>query len=92
MITNSETKPNIMRNWKIILTLWIALGIAVSGYFYIFPVIIPRVPTALEIEFQSITKETSYFTSLHYHYKVSVLITLVGSIIIFGIGKYHKKE
>jgi H+/gluconate symporter-like permease len=84
-------RPNIMKNWKLILALWIALGVAVSGYFYIFPAQIWRELSPIERTAQEYTGQTSYVDNPN-QFKVSVLITLVGSIIIFGVGKYYKKE
>lgn len=84
-----------MKNWKLILVLWIALGVAVSGYFYIFPT---QIRTELELtpierSVQAYTGQASYYYDDNTNqFKVSVLITLVGSIIIFGVGKYVKKE
>lgn len=79
-------------NYKILLVLWISLGVSVSGYFYIFP---------------NRYEETSDFNSpgrRHYRaitysrdgkeQQVFTLITIVGAILIFGIGSNisSKKE
>ena len=79
-----------MKNWKIILTLWVALGVAVSGYFYIFPK-----TKLVEIKpIRYINSNRDYVGGDEFEtkrFEVSILTTIVGSIIIFGVGKYYKK-
>lgn len=72
-------------NYKSILVIWIAVGVGVSGYFYIYPVkhkvyrsgsIYERREEIFGAEYES-GKES----------EVSLLITIVGSILIYGLGR-----
>jgi len=78
-----------MNNWKIILTIWIVLGISVSGYFYIKP---PQKNVANLNYEEKVLHEHNYIIGNKDYYKFSVLTTVVGSILIFGFGKYYKKK
>ena len=64
--------------FKILLTIWLCLGTTVSGYFYILR-----------------TGPDSLYGYEHYNHsyiETSLLITLVGSIFIIGIGLAFKKK
>jgi len=91
-------------NWKIILTVWLAIGIFVSGIFYIFPPkknhkklnfnekveLIGKIRIAKE--FYIDTEQTKIKIYNKKYYKFFSLVTLTGSVIIFGFGKYYKKN
>ena len=75
--------------FKILLTLWLCLGIAISGYFFI-----NRYP---ENYIFGGTGSRDYGVNISNCYRdsyfeTSLLITLVGSIFITGIGFAFKKK
>ncbi len=78
-----------MKNWKIILTLWIALGIATTGYFFIKPPL--KSEKELNRQEKILRKDYNFVIGNENYYKFSILGTLIGSILIFGFGKYYKK-
>lgn len=82
-----------MKNWRIILTLWIGLGIATSGYFYLFPLTErTMIPAGTDLFGNYYSDHWADVKIKTKRFEVSVLVTIVGSIIIFGFGKYYKKE
>ena len=65
------------KTFKILLTLWLCLGASTSGFFYI------------------LRKGGDFHGYEHYNHwylETSLLITLVGSIFIIGIGLAFKKN
>lgn len=75
-----------------IFILWISLGIAVSGIFMIFPP--QKTIYYQEREFvrrgNIVTKSHTYYDTSYF--KVSLLITVVGGILIFGLGYTSKNK
>jgi len=83
-----------LKDYKIVLTIWIALGIACTGYFKINPDIPwkqfyhtlhpdgePRLASARDRDNPDYTK-----------YETSLVITLVGIVLIGGLGFLHQKR
>jgi hypothetical protein len=75
--------------YQLILVFYLAAGIAVSGYFYLYPQyykkinIVPASHKPGEYSFQSYT---TYSYEEGNEFGVSVLATIVGSVLIGGIG------
>lgn len=80
--------------FKILLTLWVCIGISFSGYYFI-----NRYPE----DYNSNMVNRSGIRDINYEidisncygnsfYETSLLITLVGSIFIIGIGLAFKKK
>jgi len=67
-------------DYKLILVIWTALGVLLSGIFYISP---PE-----EIYWYDIEKKTPIYEYFEY----TVLITIVGIILIWGIGYLISKN
>lgn len=63
--------------FKILLTLWLCLGTAISGYFFIH---------------RYGSQGDFYYKYDYSYFETSLLITLVGSIFIIGIGFAFKKK
>ena len=75
--------------FKILLTLWLCIGIAISGYFFI-----NRYPKNY-IFGETGTRNYGVNISNCYrdsYFETSLLITLVGLIFILGIGFAFKKK
>lgn len=72
--------------YQLILVLYLATGIAVSGYFYLYP-----------YYHKVANKHKSWWDTRTYRYEegnefgVSVLATIVGSVLIGGIGFVMRK-
>lgn len=77
-------------NWKKILIIWIAIGISISGYFYIFPNIVRVQRKGLY------AKELERVGGPLYEKspvdKVTMLVTVVGAILIGGFGKLSNNK
>ncbi len=77
--------------YKLILVLYLATGIAVSGYFYLYPNLYSTgkyIPSASRGEY--LRYELQYKEGKEFG--VSVLVTLVGCVLIGGIGNVTKKH
>jgi hypothetical protein len=79
--------------WRQLLVIWIAIGIGVSGYYYIFP------KTHKKIEhygkgFEWVERKVGpkVITIVEPMDKVSLLITIVGIILIAGFGIQSKNR
>ena len=74
--------------WKKILVIWIAVGIAFSGYFYIFPI--------EEIIYGNLSNAQDnprYLVKEKYPLdKICFLTTVVGAILIGGLGVASKQK
>ena len=76
--------------YKFILVIWLALGIAISGYFYIFPTRYRDLPNS--------KMDRSYEEDFGPQYKdgkeseVAILVTLVGIVVIGGLGQVLEKN
>ena len=71
-------------NYKAFLVIYLAVGIGVSGYFYIFPLKY-RIYDSSRV---SLLRE-EYLGPQYENgkeFEVSVLITVIGSVLIFGLG------
>jgi hypothetical protein len=66
------------KNYKIIFVLWVATGIAVSGGFFIYSRSHPVYTADYELTLAYYEKEK--------HFEVSCLITIVGAVLIGGLG------
>ena len=70
-------------SYKVVLVIWLAIGISVSGYFNIYP---------------NKKKHTEFFGMDRGYYSVydqrdlSILITLVGALLIGGLGYLSQKQ
>jgi uncharacterized membrane protein len=64
-------------DYRILLVLWISIGISLAGYYFIYP---PRIRLALGSK-----DDDSY-------YQLALLVTIVGSILIGGIGYVVSKK
>lgn len=69
---------------QLILVLYLAIGIAVSGYFYLYPYY-------HKIEHKDWLLRGTYYYEEGNEFGISVLATLVGSILIGGIGILMRK-
>jgi len=69
-------KVYFSKNYKKIFVLWVAIGIAVSGFFFIYYRSHPVYHADYSIAYYE--KET--------HFEVSCLITIVGAVLIGGLG------
>ncbi len=78
------------KNYKTLLVIWLALGTAVSGYFFIFP-----------IKYRHYPKSKMDHTFERFHGpkydngkegEVSVLVMVVGTILIAGLGRTFNKS
>lgn len=72
-----------MKKWKLILTIWLSIGVGLSGYFFIDPPVETRY------------NDVYGFSRVKYNYKVYkyvLLTTVVGTILIVGIGKSLKSD
>ena len=68
------------------MVIWIAIGVAISGYYYINPKMYSkRVQTQMVGKYQTIKVKGKEF-------ETSVLITLVGTILIGGLGYTLRKK
>lgn len=70
----------VLKNYIRVLIIWAAFGITITGLFFIFP---PQKDTYYE-------KTKSYGNSNYY--KVSALFTIVGVLLIGGLGAASKKK
>lgn len=71
-----------IRYYKNILVLWVAIGIGLTGFFYIYPEHVKeRKYFSTDRIRSSVVKRNIYTNS-----KFSLLATVVGSIIIGGFG------
>ncbi len=76
--------------YKILLVIWLAIGTAVSGYFFIFPVKYRHYPKS-EMDYQ----REEYFGPQYNNGKegeVSLLVTIVGTILIAGLGRTYNNS
>ena len=72
-------------DYRILLTIWLALGISFTGYFYINPT--KRTYTNYSELDEILGLEPSYSTSVSYkNSQTSGLVTIVGGLLIGGIG------
>ena len=67
--------------WKKLLVIWIALGIAISGYFYSFP------DHKLKYDYQFCRNQAIEMENDYSKAKLFLVITIVGSVLIGGFGK-----
>ena len=85
-----------LKDYRIILTIWIALGIGITGYFKIYPDVSSkriknpnRTNGVYEFgEPDYITQTTTSFKK----YELSLLTTIVGGVLIGGIGFFTSKK
>jgi len=61
-------------NYKVLLVIWVAFGVAISGYRYIYP-----------------TSEGRIYID-HQEHELPILITVVGAILIGGLGYILSKK
>ncbi len=76
--------------YKTLLVIWLALGTAVSGYFFIFPLKYRIYPKS-KLDY---TKE-KYLGPQYNDGKegeVSLLVTIVGTILIVGLGRTYNNS
>lgn len=71
-------KNDMTRNLKVILILWIAIGIAVSGYYYLYPVQHFVPDQILEGDFPIVNGNES---------GVALLVTLIGAFIMYFLSR-----
>lgn len=76
-------KTNFLKNYKKIFVLWVAIGMAISGYFFIFPIY--HTVYSIDDFFVSGQPPSSY-SEKGQHFEVSILITMVGAVLIGGLG------
>ena len=67
--------------YQLILVLYLATGIAVSGYFYLYPNYYK-----IKDKYQLFYGDPTYHYEEGKEFGVSVLATIVGSVLIGGIG------
>lgn len=60
-------------SYKVVLVIWLAIGISVSGYFNIYPI------------------DRGHY-SVYDQRDLSILITLVGALLIGGLGYLSQKQ
>jgi hypothetical protein len=75
--------------FKIFLTLWLCLGTAISGYFFINRYPENYIFGETGMRNYGVNISNCYRDS---YFETSLLITLVGSIFIIGIGFAFKKK
>jgi len=68
-------------NYKFLFKVWLTIGILISGYYYLFQPM---------IEYEG-EWGVGYRSNDNY-YKVSLLITIVGLVLIGGIGYIRTKQ
>lgn len=68
-------------NWSKILVVWIALGVLVSGWFHIYPTVEYERIYDIFDEDKYELKEYNVFDNRD----LSVLVTVVGGILIYGL-------
>lgn len=83
-------KTTFSKIYKKLLVIWIAIGLSVSGYFYIYPIehrvlAVSRMDKSYEQSFGPRYEDGK-------HFEVSLLVTLVGSILIGGLGFATKSK
>ena len=74
-----------LKNYKVLLALWLAIGISLAGYFYLFP----AKHFTGEYKTYYIDDRKTSTAPVYEDWKepqVFTLVTIVGSILIFGIG------
>lgn len=78
------------KNYKTLLVIWLALGTAVSGYFFIFPIKYRHYPKS------KMDHTVEKYNGPQYDNgkegEVSVLVTVVGTILIAGLGRTLNKS
>lgn len=80
--------------YQLILVLYLATGIAVSGYFYLYPYYYKKiniVPAFHQPGGYSYQGYTTYSYEEGNEFGVSVLATIVGSVLIGGFGFIMRK-
>lgn len=77
-------------NYKSYLIIWIAIGILISGYFYIYPIQYRVHRTGSDYEYWEGRMGPSYEDGKQD--KIAILITLVGAILISGLGHTLSKK
>ena len=96
-------------DYKIVLVLWLAIGISFSGYYFIHPPYETKVESFLIAPLRGpsdsykrarpkpsrkVQIEGLFGSSVHYkdYYQDYTLITIVGAILIGGIGFLNSKK
>ena len=79
-------------NYKSFLIIWIATGILISGYFYIYPIQYRVHQTGSDYEYWERRLGPSYSYEDGKEDKIAILITLVGAILISGLGHTLSKK
>ncbi len=87
-------KTSFVKNYKKLLVIWIACGILVSGCFYIFPVYTstPIVASTYREKVEEEMNGPQYRIEYGKHFEVCVLITIVGAVLIGGLGYTSKAK
>lgn len=84
-------KTNFVKNYKKLLVVWIAIGVFVSGIFLIFPKTGSRIFPENERE-----KMREFDHGPQYNnvtcFEFTLLVTVVGSILIGGLGYTSKPK
>lgn len=78
------------KNYKTLLVIWLALGTAVSGYFFIFPVKYRHYPKS-KMDYLSEKYNGPQYNDGK-ECEVSLLVTIVGTILIAGIGRTYNNS
>ncbi len=77
-------KNKFLKIYRKLFVIWIAIGISVAGYFYICPVMYQVSPNSYTAKIEEITSGPKFEKGKHF--EVAVLITLVGAVLIGGLG------
>jgi hypothetical protein len=72
------------KNYQKILAFYLAAGVALSGYFYFYPI------------YYKINRKLEWYEKTSYEvgneYNIAVLVTIVGCLLIVGLGIKTKKD
>ena len=86
----------LLIKWKQIFVIWLSLGIAVSGYFYLYPIKVFD-GYIYRSEFDGKSSTVQVKTNMKKHkelpaMEISVLATVVGCVLIGGLGYLNEKK
>jgi hypothetical protein len=91
-IARKKNVELFFKNYLKILIVWVALGITITGLFYVFPP--QKAETEVRMGYPPHMRDeiVTRLIDIESYYKVSVLITIVGALLIGGLGATAKKN
>lgn len=80
-------------DYRILLIVWLSIGLSVSGFFYINPTTHTYRESSLGWEVVEDVFGPTYTTTVSYkNFQISSLVTVVGCLLIGGIGYITSKK